>query len=260
MKNEVVKELDLFIGRKSIRKFSSKPVEEVDVLKIIKAGQRAPTACNLQTYSVVWVKDKKLKDKVLDACEVSGTIREAPIVFAICADIRRLSKVLNFLKHDHCFKHGHGNWLKLMSIMDACFFAENMVMAAEFLGLGSVYIGSALANNEVIKELKLSSGVLPLTLLCVGYPDEQPDIKPRWALNSVLHVDAYEDPNEEEIEVFLSHMNQELEKQGYYQQYDKPGFKYRYSNHVKGKTDLKQNEKDDKKILPLLKKMGFVFG
>jgi len=132
VKNEVVKALDLFIGRRSIRKFSSKPVEEVDVRMIIEAGQRAPTACNLQTYSVVWVRDKKLKEQVLDACEVSGTIREAPIVLAICADIRRLSEVANFLNYNHCFKHGHGNWLKLMSIMDTCFFAENMIMAAEF--------------------------------------------------------------------------------------------------------------------------------
>ncbi|UCH01320.1 MAG: hypothetical protein JSV20_05405 [Candidatus Bathyarchaeota archaeon] len=58
----------------------------------------------------------------------------------------------------------------------------------------------------------------------------------------------------------MSHMNQELEKQGYYQEYEKPGFKYRYSDHVKRKTDLKPNEKDDEKILPVLKKMGFILG
>lgn len=76
-----------------------------------------------------------------------------------------------------------------MSIMDACFVAQNMTMAAECLGLGSVYIGFAFANDELIKELELPKGVLPLTLLCVGYPDEHPPTRPRWPVSSILHID-----------------------------------------------------------------------
>ena len=250
--------LNIFLRRRSIRKFSSKPVREVDVRKIVEVGQRAPTACNLQTYSVVWVKDAKPREKVLDACGVSGSIVNAPIVFVICADVRRLSKVLDYLGYDHCLKHGYGYSIKLMSIMDASFMAENMTVAAECLGLGSVFVGSALANDEVIKTLKLPRGVLPLTLLCVGYPDEQPPTRPRWPLSSVLHIDHHRDPAEHEMKAFLKHMDHELKKEGYYQKYGNRGPTHRYSNHIKRKTALKPVKKDDAEIMPVVKKMGFL--
>jgi len=250
--------LGLFLQRRSIRKFSSKPVDEADVKRIVETGQRAPTACNLQTYSIIWVRDPKLKKKVFDACAVTGSIRTAPVVFVICADVRRLGKVLDHLNHNHCFKHGYGYLIKLMSIMDASFVAENMTLAAECLGLGSVFVGSALANEGVIKALKLPKGVLPLTLLCVGYPDEKPPTRPRWAMSSVLHIDHYRDPSEQEIKAFLNHMNHELQKEGYYQKYGNREPSYRYSNHIKLKTALKRAKEEDTEITPIIWKMGFL--
>ncbi len=227
-------------------------------MKIVEIGQRAPTACNLQTYSILWVRDAELREKVLDACGISGSIREAPVVFVICADVRRLSKVLDFLDYDHCFKHGYGYSTKLMSIMDACFVAENMTMASECLGLGSVFVGSALANDEVIKMLTLPKGVLPLTLLCVGYPDEQPPTRPRWPLSSVLLIDQYQDLSKHEKEAFLKHMDQELAEEEYYQKYGKRDPTYRYSTHIKHKTALNLTKKNDDQIVPVVKKMGFL--
>jgi len=250
----------LFLNRRSIREFSSKPVKELDVKKIVEVGQRAPTACNLQTYSVVWVRDAKLREKIWGACGVTGSMKEAPVVFVICADVRRLGKVLDFQGFDHCLKHGYGYALKLMSIMDAAFAAENMTMAAECLGLGSVFVGSALANDEVVKALKLPRGVLPLTLLCVGYPDEQPPTRPRWALSSVFRTDRYKDPSEREIEAFLKNMDHELQKEGYYQKYGVRRPKYRYSDHIKGKTALKPIKRDDVKTISVVKETGFLPG
>ncbi len=145
----------------------------------------------------------------------------------------------------------------VMSIMDASFMAENMTMATESLGLGSVFVGSAFANDEVIKTLKLPRGVLPLTLLCVGYPKEQPPTRPRWSLSSVLHIDDYRDPTEHEMEAFFKHMDDKLRKERYYQKYGNRGPTYRYSNHIKRKAALKPIRKDDGKIIQVAKKMGF---
>ena len=260
MANNSSRFLKLFLSRRSIRRFSSKPVKEADVQTIVEVGQRAPTACNLQTYSVVWIRDSRLREKVLDACGVTGSIGNAPVVFVICADARRLGKALDYLGDDHCMKHGHGYSIKLMSIMDASFMAENMTMAAESLGLGSVFVGSALANDAVIKTLKLPKDVLPLTLLCVGYPDEQPPTRPRWPLSSVLHVDYYQDPSEHEMKTFLKHMDDELKKEGYYQKYGGREPTYRYSDHIKRKTALKPAKKNDAEIIPVVKKTGFLPG
>jgi nitroreductase len=256
-KNATSELLNIFFNRRSIRKFSSKTVPEETVQKIVEVGQRAPSACNLQTYSIIWVKDAEIKEKVLDACWASRQMRNVPVVLVICADFRRLRRTLDYLKADHCFKQEGGYAIKLMSIIDASLVAENMTMAAECLGLGSVYLGMALANKEVIKILKMPEGVLPLTLLCIGYSEEEPPTRPRLPLSAILHVNSYRDPSDEEIKIFLEHMNDALAKEEYYQKYSNQKPDYGYSNHIQRKTATQPMRKADPEVLQVLKETGF---
>ncbi|MEM3700599.1 MAG: nitroreductase family protein [Candidatus Bathyarchaeia archaeon] len=256
-KNATSKLLNIFFNRRSIRKFSSKNVSEETVQKIVEAGQRAPSACNLQTYSIIWVKDAEIKGKILDACWASKQMRNVPVVFVICADLRRLHRTLDYLKADHCLKQEGGYAIKLMSIIDASLVAENMTLAAECFGLGSVYLGGALANKEVINILKLPEGVLPLTLLCVGYPEEEPPTRPRLPLSIILQINCYRDPSDEEIKMFLEHMDDALAKEGYYQKYSNQKPNYRYSNHIQSKTNTQSMRKADAEILHVLAATGF---
>jgi nitroreductase len=250
--------LSLFFKRQSIRKFKQKPVREGTVKKIVETGQRAPSACNLQTYSIIWARDSKIKEDIMDACEVTNFVRTAPIVFVVCADVRRLGKTLDYLEADHCLKDKSGYVIRLMSIMDAAFVAQNMTMAAECLGLGSVYIGTAAANDKVCRSLRLPEGVLPLTLLCMGYPDEDPPTRPRLPMSAVLHMNHYGDPSEKEIKAFLKHMDDKLEKEGYYRNYTKRGPRFHYSDHVQRKTATRVLKKVDDETLPVLRKAGFL--
>jgi len=250
--------LRLLYSRRTIRKFKVESVAEEVVLRIIETGQRAPSACNLQTYTVVWVKDSEQKEKVWDTCGVPKSIRDAPVVFVICADVRRLAKALDYLHHDHCLKHGYGYALKLMGIIDASLAAENMTIAAECYGLGSVFIGSALKNEIVIEALGLPKGVLPLTLLCIGHPDEEPPTRPRLPLSTIMHVDSYRDPSNREIELFLKHMDSELEKEGYYRKYAKRKPPYFYTDHIRGKTDLTPFRQQESKMEEIVRKTGFL--
>jgi len=255
------RQLNLFSGRRSIRKFSSEPVRTVDVHRIVEGGKCAPTACNLQTYSIIWIRDAKLKEKVYDACGKFDSIKEAPIVFVICADVHRLSKALDYLGSNHCFKHDQGYFFKLLSIMDACFLAENMTVAAESLGLGTVYIGMAFANDKLIKNLNLPKHVLPLTLLCIGYPNEKPPTRPRWPLSSVLLIDNYRDPTEEEVKSHLKYMDEKLEKEGHFKKYlsTKRGAKYTYSEYIQSITSLKSTARTDARIVRVLEEAGFFY-
>jgi nitroreductase len=249
--------LQIVFDRKSIRDFKTTPIAGDIVEKIVAIGQRAPSACNLQTYSVIWVKDAKLKENVSNACFVQKAIRKAPLLFVICADIRRLAKALDYLGYDHCLKHGQGYGVKLMSIVDAVLVAENMTIAAECYGLGSIFIGSALANRKVIEALNLPKGVLPLTLLCIGYSDEQPPTRPRWPLKSILHIDQYRDVAKKEIESFLEHMDAALDKEGYYKKYSGRKQAYRYRDHIKSKTAVKTRDKEEDEIVAAVKESGF---
>lgn len=252
--------LQILFDRRSIRKFKTMLIADNVAEKIVEAGQRAPSACNLQTYSVVWVRDKETKEKVWKDCFVTSAIRKAPLLFVICADLRRLAKVLDYLGHDHCLKHGQGYALKLMSIVDAVVAAENMTIASECHDLGSVFIGSALANKKLIKTLSLPKGVLPLTLLCIGYSDEQPPTRPRLPQKSILHIDQYKDVAEKEIENFLEQMDLVLDKEGYYQKYGGRKPAYHYRDHIKSKTSARVRDKEDNEIVATVKEAGFFPG
>jgi len=250
----------ILFDRRSIRNFTTTPIADNVAEKIVEMGQRAPSACNLQTYSIVWVKDKEKREKVWNACFVPNAIRKAPLLFVICADLRRLARVLDYLDYDHCLKHGQGYALKMMSVIDATLVAENMTIAAECYGLGSVFIGSALVNKKVIETINLPKGVLPLTLLCVGYSDEQPPTRPRLPLKSILHIDQYRDVIEKEIESFLDHMDLTLDKEGYYRKYSGRKRAYRYRDHIKRKTTMKVPDKEESEIVAAIKEVGFFPG
>jgi hypothetical protein len=82
-----------------------------------------------------------------------------------------------------------------------------MTIATESYGLGSVFIGSAFANLKVIETLNIPNGVFPLCLLCIGYPDEDPPLRPRLPLSNILFVDEYKDLTKEEMEIAVRHMD-----------------------------------------------------
>ncbi|UCE44300.1 MAG: nitroreductase family protein [Candidatus Bathyarchaeota archaeon] len=248
--------LQLLFTRKTIRRFKPTQVVDAVVQKIVEAGQRAPSACNLQTYTIIWISNPQRRKRVLDACGVSTVT--APVILVICADVRRLGKTLDSLGFDHCLEHGYGNSLKLLSIVDAALAAENMTIAAECYGLGSLFIGSALANQKLCEILKVPEGVLPLSLLCIGRPDEEPPTRPRLPLSSILQINEYRDASPETIKSYLQHMDYKLDEEGYYQKYGDRKLDYHYTNHIKGKTDPDSMKREDREIEQVLKKKGFL--
>ncbi|MFC1802900.1 nitroreductase family protein [Thermoproteota archaeon] len=110
MNNDQEKLLELFYNRKSIRKFTKRSVAEEDVKKIVEIGQRAPTGGNSQVYSIIWVKEPELRTDIMNMCGEIRSIREAPVVLLICADLRRLSRTIEHLGVNHYLKKGQGFW------------------------------------------------------------------------------------------------------------------------------------------------------
>jgi len=80
------------------------------------------------------------------------------------------------------------------------------------LGLGSVFIGSALANVRVIEVLKLPRGVMSISLLCIDYPREEQPVRPRIPLEAVLFADSWRRLSREELRSAVKLMNEKLEE------------------------------------------------
>jgi nitroreductase len=89
----------------------------------------------------------------------------------------------------------------IISTVDAALYAQNVVIAAESAGLGICYIG-AVRNDpaQVTALLNLPKNVYPVFGLCLGYPDQNPEPKPRLPISVVLKENSY-DSNEEDSQI-----------------------------------------------------------
>jgi nitroreductase len=133
--------------------------------------------------------------------------------------------------------------------------AQNMTITAESFGLGSIYIGGAIANERVIKTLELPKGVFPLSLLCIGFPDEDPMQRPRLPISNILFVDKYRDLTKQELKNSIQNMVEKLKEENYYFRYGMGSMEYSWIDNLKSK--LTPNMKDDENLKKILKKIGY---
>ncbi|MFM7366911.1 MAG: nitroreductase family protein, partial [Sphaerospermopsis kisseleviana] len=155
-------------------------------------AQSASTSSNLQTWSVVAVEDGNRKEELSKLANNQAHIRQSPLFLVWLADLARLTNIAE----SRGLPHEGLDYLEmfLMAAIDAALAAQNAVVAAESLGLGTVYIG-ALRNKpqEVAQILNLPPHVVAVFGLCVGYADPvvKVAIKPRLPQSVVLHREIY---------------------------------------------------------------------
>ena len=243
--------LDVIFQRKSIRKFKPKPIPRKIIEKIVEAGQRAPTACGMQAYSFILVTDKKIREEIFEAIGKQKCMEEAPTWIIVCADLARQLKLFEILG----VKTKFGEASKLVStVIDASLTVENMVIAADALGLGSVCIGSIWDSMKRIAEiLKFPRHVLPIVLLCLGYPDESPPTRPRWPLKAVTHENSYQMPSEKLMKEYYENANKQLVKMQYF-----PKNVSSWTEHWQRKFKPEGMVEWEKKIRKDLQELGFL--
>jgi nitroreductase len=159
---------------------------------MIAAAQSAATSSNLQTWSVVAVTDPERKHRLATLAGDQNQIRRAPLFLVWLADLARIAQAAAARQMPHEGLDYLEMWL--VGVIDAALAAQNAVVAAESLGLGTVYIG-AIRNHplEVAAELQLPPLVMPVFGMCVGRPNpaRPAAIKPRLPQDAVLHREVY---------------------------------------------------------------------
>ncbi len=179
--------------RKSVRVYEDREILPEDKKAILNAAIQAPTAGNMTLYTILDITDQNLKNKLAETCDHQPFIATAKMVLVFCADYKRWFDVFND-KCDSVRLPGEGDLL--LAQADALIAAQNTVMAAESLGIGSCYIGDITENYEIHKELlNLPKYVVPTCMLCFGYPTEQQKNreKPaRIAMEYVVHENRYD--------------------------------------------------------------------
>jgi nitroreductase len=196
IENQTLKSM---LERKSVRKYKKdQPSDEV-VETLVRAGQQAPFASQL--YSVLLTRKKKAPFG-------------APLWFIICVDLYKLER---FMKIRGWEVVTNDVTMFLFGLQDAAYVAENMVIAAESLGLGSCYLGILPRRaTQIARQFKLPKRVFPLVELVMGYPAEDFPPRPRYPLSFTLFEDQYPELSDEQILEAMRVMDQGYLEQGYY--------------------------------------------
>lgn len=184
--------LTTLLSHRSIRAYQSQPLPAGTLDALIAAAQSAATSSNLQTWSVVAIEDPDRKAQLSQLASNQAHIRQVPLFLVWLADLARPTRIAQ----QRGLPHEGLDYLEmfLMAAIDASLAAQNAVIAAESLGLGTVYIG-AIRNQpaQVAAILGLPPQVFPVFGLCVGYADpEKPvAVKPRLPQAAILHRETY---------------------------------------------------------------------
>jgi nitroreductase len=148
--------LQAILTRRSIRQYTSVPVTEDTVTELLKAAMSAPTAAN-EPWRFVVVRDRTTLDAVPKFHVHSQMLKQAQVAIAVCGD-----PTVEMLK---------GRWL-----MDCAAAAENILIAANALGLGACWVGIYPVEERIqaLRDLLGIPGhVIPLCMVSIGYPAER---------------------------------------------------------------------------------------
>lgn len=198
MKNSV---LDVLYQRTSLRVYSDQTITKEEEDAIIKSAMQAPTAGNQMLYSMIIIRDQKRKERLSELCDHQPFIAKAPLVIIFIADHHKWfdyfekNGVKEFAdEHDLCFEMPQESDL-ILAIEDAMAAAQNSVIAAESMGIGSCYIGDIVENfEEVQRLLQLPDYTFPISMLCYGHykQDHVKKFRTRFDRKFVVFEDTYQ--------------------------------------------------------------------
>lgn len=167
-------------NRRSIRAFKSEPIPDDVLNRILEAACWAPSAGDLQPWEFIVVKDPTIKRELSGAALNQFFIYEAPAVVVVCANEDRSS-----------WRYG-ARGRDFYVLCDCSAATQNLLLAAHGLGLGACWIG-AFHDEEVSRVLGLPSGIRPVAIVPIGYPEEKPSPPSRLSLNRVVHREKYKE-------------------------------------------------------------------
>lgn len=170
------KTLDTIFSRTSIRAYEQREVEPEKIELLLKAGMAAPSCVNLQPWEFLVLTTPEAREKVVRGLGGNDFVATAPVVIIPCANLQKT------------FEGDTGNWMADLSAV-----SENILLAARSLGLGSVWVGGWPNEDRIqglAREFGLPEHIIPVSILPIGYPAEQPVPKDKWAPEKV-HWNGY---------------------------------------------------------------------
>jgi nitroreductase len=161
--------MSVIFKRRSIRKYKDKVLPEEVIEKLLRAGMAAPSAGNAQPWHFIVIDDKNLLDEIPNFHPSSKMLKEVSHAIVVCGDLS--------------LEKARGYW-----IQDCSAATQNILLMATELGLGSVWLGVHPIEervNGVRKLLQIPEGIIPLSIIAVGYADESKEPVDRYNVERI---------------------------------------------------------------------------
>ena len=240
--------IDLLKSHRSIRKFTEQAIDPELMTELFLAGQGAATSSFLQGATIIRVADKATRKEIARLAGNQAYVESAAEFMIFCADLKRAG---NYCKaYDMPFEGDYTEHF-IIATVDVALMAQSLVTAAESVGLGICYIGGIRNNpNEVSELLQLPRGVYPVFGLCLGYPDQNPEIKPRLPVPVIVKQEVYNEAGDKEA---ITKYDEEIRE--YYRTRTGGGHGVSWTEQVANLL----SEKSRPHMKAFLEKQGFTF-
>ena len=241
------------LTRRTIRRYSSRPVDEALLNRLMEEAARTQTMGNLQLYSVVVTRSDELKRQLAPAHFNQPMVTQAPVVLTVCADFNRTSQWARCRQAEP----GYDNFLSFINAAtDALLYAQTLCCLMDEEGLGYCYLGTTVYQPQyIIDVLHLPRLVMPVATLTVGWPDEEPAQSDRLPVEAFVHADVYHDYMPADIDRHYSPKEQLPENQHFVSINQKQTLAQVF-------TDIRYTKKDNEAmsatLLEALRHQGFL--
>lgn len=184
---------ELIQSHRSTRTFKNIEIPSDIVKEIIISAQWAPTSHNVQAYSIISITNQELRGDLANLCGNQKYVKEAPVFFVFVADFYPHSLVSQW--EETPFEMEETENL-IVGAVDTALAAQNALLTARAYELGGVMIGGIRNRaQEVAALLNLPKWTFPVMGLCLGYPQDVTEQKPRFPVYGVHHEDRYNRDN-----------------------------------------------------------------
>ncbi|MFQ5821659.1 MAG: nitroreductase family protein [Candidatus Heimdallarchaeota archaeon] len=159
---------EAIIERRSIRKYSTKPVSDDLIMQVLEAGRWAPSSDNSQPWEFIVIRDQNTRNRLSELSFWGRFLAQAPVAIAIVTDPHKSST----------------------HIIDGACVTQNMMLAAWELGLGTCWIAN-LNTNETKRILGIPNELYVITVTPLGFPKKSPPKPSRKDIRTLIHRESY---------------------------------------------------------------------
>lgn len=165
-------------NRKSVRQYTNEQVSKAQIETLLKAGMAAPTAGNRQPWYLIAIKDNEVLVDLTEYLPYGQMLNEASAAIVVCGDLAKANL------------DGPEYW-----VQDCAAVTQNILLAAEAIGLGAVWIGvypHIGRTEDLMDYFDLDGLLVPLSVISIGYPKGDPQPKDKWDPEKVLWITGSE--------------------------------------------------------------------